>query len=151
MAKKQAIPTPYLSLGLAGLIPFILCLAGLIVGEGVLVAWAKIAIVGYGAIILSFLGGIQWGLLLKEKSRKKQWSILLAGTLPALIGWCALLVNTLLGLAVLMIGFGLQYYLDLATVDSGIAPKWYTRLRLLLTTLVELILLSTLIILWLGL
>lgn len=150
MAKKAKIPSPFLTLGLAGLIPFVLCLAGIVLGDATIAHWAKIALVGYAAVILSFLGGIKWGASLKERNGQKQWSALLSGTVPALIGWSALLVNSYMGLGLLIVGFGLQYFLDIASVNAGQAPKWYARLRLLLTLSVGFLLFVALIILWFG-
>ena len=54
-------------LGLAGLLPQLACLAALIAGPG---EWRYAALGiawGYAALILSFLGGMWWGLAAVEK------------------------------------------------------------------------------------
>ncbi|MBX2825689.1 MAG: DUF3429 domain-containing protein [Gammaproteobacteria bacterium] len=144
MAKKQSIPGPALWLGLGGVLPFLACTAGMIAGSGVVESMAKIGLIGYGAVILSFLGGIRWGALLTDRARLKKWSPLLLSVLPSLVGWLALLVNLLFGLLILIVGFGFQYYLDRQAQGEGIYPQWFSRLRTWLTVLVLLCLLVAL-------
>jgi hypothetical protein len=89
--------TAALWLGYAGLLPFV---AG--------AAWAWIAptaggpaggalLLAYAAAIVSFLGGIHWGLALRDPlAREGQ---LLWGVTPSLVAWGALLVPARAGLA----------------------------------------------------
>lgn len=144
---QQGIPTSALVLGLCGLVPFI--------GTAVLVWWpqpigqwlpqarlaecsvtqpATLALGGYGAVILSFLGGVRWGNLLFDQARLNSWVPLMLSVLPSLIAWPALLLSPILMLTLLMAGFSLQYALDVAAVKRGELPVWFGRLRRVLST-----------------
>jgi len=136
MAKKQAIPSPALWLGLAGVLPFALSIFGMIAGNSIVESLSKIALVGYGAVILSFLGGIRWGALLTDRARLKRWTPLLMSVFPSLVGWLALLVNLTFGLCILIVGFATQYFLDRKAHEDGLLPQWFRRLRFILTSLV---------------
>ncbi len=149
-AKTQAIPAPALTLGLAGLIPFILCalfawlpdlLASLWPGSNggqpssELVRQKAILGLGtYGAVILSFLGGVRWGNVLSNKVQVRRWVPLTLSVIPSLIAWPALLLPASWMLSILAAGFVLQYAADVEAVRQKILPAWYARLRTLLTT-----------------
>lgn len=113
-------------LGYAGLIPFI----GLTLGKE-LSPLTAVAFSTYSAIILSFLGGIHWGVALS----KPQWSNptrLCLCMLPSLLGWMALLLP-MSGALILLIGSYLIWWLwDRTQLDQ---PD-YRRLRLQLTAVV---------------
>jgi hypothetical protein len=53
-----------------------------------------LALVGYAAVILSFLGAVHWGLALLSPQLDKTalWNTLGWGVLPSLLGWLALLL-----------------------------------------------------------
>jgi len=132
------------ALGAGGLIPFL-------VGSGYLwlgpIGYAQVvsnALIGYGAVILSFLGAVHWGLYLSHT--RADGLRLVLGVTPSLIGWGAILLALLgapvLALILLIIGFLGIYLVDWQTVAQGLAPAWYGRLRLRLT----LVVLATLVI-----
>lgn len=133
-AGQQAIPTPALVLGLGGLIPFF---------TTAILVWlpthngysdiATLALGGYGAVILSFLGGVRWGNLLFDHERMQQWMPLTLSVLPSLIAWPALMLPPVWMLALLAAGFVLQYALDVAAGKREELPTWFLRLRLILT------------------
>jgi len=152
--KAQVIPTPALVLGIAGLIPFIVCAAlawlpelGLSVignltpssqasfmSNTEIQQTAVFALGAYGAIILSFLGGIRWGNLVSSKTQLNHWGPLFISVLPSLIAWPALLLPSVWMLSVLAAGFVLQYAYDVEGVKQKILPVWFGRLRTILTT-----------------
>ena len=144
--RKQAIPPPALVLGVGGLIPFVataitVCLPATItelLGNKTSVAdtqhYTILVLGAYGAVILSFLGGIRWGKLLNDKSRIKHWGPLALSVAPSLVAWFALLLAPLWMLSVLTAGFVLQYAIDIEAVNRGLLPAWYGRLRTILTT-----------------
>jgi hypothetical protein len=118
-------------LGYGGLIPF--------AGTGVLVwaAWpsdmaqtALQAQLVYAAIILSFLGGIRWGVSMAKRGHFKRRAPdgfgqeLALSIIPPVIGWIAF--------------FATQALSDLRAVTAKDAPDWYAPLRLRLTFFVEL-------------
>lgn len=130
-----SIPLPARSLGLAGLIPFWACTLGLALfpGAGVAPETLLRAQVAYGAVILTFLGGVHWGVALRQTDAPS-WLRLAWGVTPSLIGWCALLMPPRNGLGLLAFGLAIAFGVDLRTLGEGIAPDWYPRLRRILTT-----------------
>jgi ribose/xylose/arabinose/galactoside ABC-type transport system permease subunit len=124
------IPRSVLVYGLLGLIPF---LAPPLIS---LVTPAHGGILGlvvlvYGALILSFLGGARWG---QEVARPEPRPLVVTlAMLPTLAGFGLLLATSLdrprqlLAMAALL---GLHFFWDAASRDL---PRWYTRLRLILT------------------
>ena len=127
-------------LGLAGLLPFI---AGGVLAWLAPVAWQASAINGftyYSAVILSFLGGVHWGGVLKDSAlqvaRPGNVRRLLLAMLPSLIAWPALLLDVQTGLWVLLSGFILVGGYDLSRAGREGFPSWYFPLRGLLTVVV---------------
>jgi len=92
------------------------------------------AISAYGAVILSFLGGVRWGRLLGDSPALEHWRPLTLSILPSLIAWCALLLQPTFTLALLIAGFLMQYAQDAHAASCSKLPGWYGRLRLILTT-----------------
>lgn len=134
-AKKHAIPQPALILGLAGLIPFIgTAIATLVPDGGDNLALATRALGAYGAVILSFLGGVKWGVLLNDKAGLKIWAPIMLSVIPSLIAWSALLLPAIAMLSLLAAAMVLQYFLDTKSVQQKKLPQWYGRLRTILTT-----------------
>lgn len=113
-------------LGAAGLVPFAAGSLALWVGPAAHAEIAAYILVAYGAVILSFLGAIYWGLA-AASSQHTFWFAL--GVVPALAGWCALLLTTPAALLLLIIGFAGVLALDRAAVAGTLAPAWYLRLR----------------------
>lgn len=128
------IPGAALALGLAGLIPF---------AAGALALWMPMPllapeaglrlIVVYGAIILSFLGGIRWGTALGPYDAARQAREFAASVLGSLAGLAAVFLPSIPGLALLIAGFLSQALWDVTSAESGRLPGWFGRLRVLLT------------------
>ena len=121
---RPAIPIPPVArvLGFAGLLPFAATAMA-----GFFPAWpapATPALIGYGAVILSFLGGIRWGMAMGAPDMGAR---LVVSVMPSLVGWLALLVPPAAGLILLATGFAAMLVVDLAVRE---APSWYPRLRL---------------------
>lgn len=69
-AESEPIPPLAVLLGLAGLIPFLACGLGSVVGNGAVPAGrALLALIDYAAIILGFLGAVHWGLALARPTQ----------------------------------------------------------------------------------
>ena len=105
-----------LRLGYAGLLPFV---------AGAVLVWlvrpdvhpyVALALSGYAAVILSFLGGIHWGLAMREPTPPLPW--LVWGVVPSLVAWLAMLMPANAGLVV----FGLAL-LGCYAVDRRLYPK----------------------------
>jgi hypothetical protein len=122
-------------LGWGGVIPFVaLALASLTAAPE-----AAPLLLGYGAIILSFMGAVWWGVAMaRGETGPRLYAI---SVLPALAAFAALLVPVGIGLWVLVAGFAALLLFDLAQVGKGVAPLWYGALRAKLTACVLLSLL----------
>lgn len=122
-------------LGLAGVLPFVAGTVGVWMFRHPFDAWALEAQMTYGAIILSFLGAVHWGLALRMPYGVPRL-LLVWGVVPSLVGWVALAFGPPLQHGVMMLGFLAAFLADRRVVLSGLAPAWYLRLRMMLTTLV---------------
>ena len=116
-------------LGLAGLLPFIAL--GLCV-PFMAPSWqtqAVQAVVAYGAVILSFLGGVHWGAALTGHN-DNPWRYGYA-VMPSLLGWVAVLCDDA-GPALFLLSTGLlvTFFVDRAVYGR---MHWYTLLRAALT------------------
>lgn len=126
-------------LGYAGLLPFVfltLCLWW--VGPE-LQAFVALAMQAYGAVIVSFLGGIHWGLGFQQALTTRQAGGLpfIWGVVPSLLAWAGLVMPALAGL--LWLGFVLLvcYAVDRRTWPAvGLSP--WLPMRLQLTTVASL-------------
>ena len=122
-------------LGYFGLIPFLaMGLDGLIqvlpAGWGMF--WRS-----YAALILSFMGGAQWGLAVgAEEGRRDTAQRYGVSVAPALLAWTSLALTPRVSLAFQIVGFLALLAYDVWTVRQGAAPPWYARLRIRLTSVV---------------
>lgn len=86
-------------LGHAGLLPFVL--GALLVWVGLapdLHAFVTLALSAYAGIIVSFLGGIHWGLAFRHSAPPA--SLFIWGVVPSLVGWLAVIMPPYAGLVV---------------------------------------------------
>lgn len=84
-------------MGFGGLIPFVGLSAWLWVAPPGEWQLASLALLGYGAIICTFLGAIHWGLAMREKGVPPV-PALLWGVAPSLLAWTALMMGHTPGL-----------------------------------------------------
>jgi hypothetical protein len=130
----QALPAWAKPLGYAGLVPFAACaLVMLVLPDAGTRDAAGRALLGYGAVILSFLGGVHWGLVLRGASPERAGGLLAAGVLPSLAGWVALLLPFEPAAAVLVGGFGLFWLYEHRVLGTAVLPPGYLALRRWLT------------------
>lgn len=131
------------TLGYAGLIPFITLSIG---------SWIETphsynsvyALIAYAAIILSFMGAIHWGMAM-SKTENKQGKYYITSVIPALAAWLSLLLPDVFSLIILLTGFTFLISYDLAVEKSQGFPDWYIPMRIKLTFIVLLCLISTLL------
>ena len=104
-------------LGYAGLLPFVVLslLFSLLGGDAQ--QRAGLALVAYGAVIVSFLGACHWGILLVGGYRDYLLPRAHYAVVPALVAWIALLLPLAWGLAVLIGGLIMTYLVD---------RRWYS-------------------------
>jgi len=141
-------------LGLAGLLPFIVCGFASVTQTA---TWGLPALVGYGAVILSFLGAVHWGLALAPQPQgsaappEVERARLLLGGVPALVGWVALLIPIRwVGLAVLIAGFVGVLVVEVAGHRRLLVPPGYMWLRWILSIAVIAILVTVLVLRLVG-
>ncbi len=119
-------------LGALGVLPFAIAAVLSIMPESA--DFGRWAIVGYGAVILSFLGGVQWGLGLRAATGGS--AAMLVSNVVALTGWVALLLSPGLAIPVLGVGFLAAFVIDLLAKPLLQTPIWFIALRGLLTAAV---------------
>ncbi|WP_373505873.1 DUF3429 domain-containing protein [Aestuariivirga sp.] len=131
---RGEIPRAALALGLAGLIPFAAGALSLWLPLGPLTPdhGLKLAI-SYGAIILSFLGGIRWGTAIGPYDAGRQSREFAASVLGSLAGLAAIFLPSVPALTLLVAGFLMQALWDVTSVEAGRLPSWFGKLRMLLT------------------
>lgn len=121
------------ALGIAGLIPFAAGAALALVADDA--AAARAALLAYGAVILSFLGAVHWGLALASglADTRRAMHRFAISVLPSLLGWAALLLPQASGFALATAAFALLLAAEtLGPLRAGL-PGWYLRLRIGLT------------------
>ncbi len=130
--QRRKIPPAPLVLGLGGLIPFWALALGVIAGgvAGFGPGRLALALAAYGAIIVSFLGGIRWGFAVREGDGGLQYAI---SVVPSLLAWATLAAPAQWRLALLGILALVMWPADQALVRAGIAPAWFGRLRMILS------------------
>lgn len=140
-------------LGLAGLLPFIGCGFASVAQNA---PWGLPALVGYGAVMLGFLGAVHWGLALAPQPAgaapppEIERARLLLGAIPALIGWVALLIPQWAGLIVLIAGFVAVLVAEVAGHRRLLVPPGYMWLRWILSIAVIAILVTVLVLRLIG-
>ena len=98
------------ALGLAGLLPFVLGGAGVWFFHFEWSDLAATALLTYAAVIVSFLGGIHWGMAMRQTRAPRGW--LIWGVLPSLLAWAGLLLNSAWGLLLMAASLILCYVVD---------------------------------------
>ena len=129
-------------LGHGGLIPFVMLTATLWLVTGELQTWVAMALATYAALILSFLGGIHWGIGWQAGMRERldkqtpralhaQRRHFLWGIVPSLLAWPVVLMPAFAGLAWLGFILIIAYLADRTLYRSAGLQQWLTlRFRL---------------------
>ncbi|NWQ79731.1 TMM69 protein, partial [Columbina picui] len=135
-------PKPALYLSLAGLIPFVSVPLTMAI-QGTYYPEAAFAQVMYGAVTVSFLGGMRWGFALPENSpAKPDWLNLANSTVPPLLACQALLFKDVTQSAVMLVlALGVALHYDVALLPPY--PRWFKVLRVVGTVVMVLSLLAT--------
>lgn len=117
-------------LGHAGLLPFVL--GALLVWVGLapdLHAFVTLALSAYAGIIVSFLGGIHWGLAFRHSAPPA--SLFIWGVVPSLVAWLAVIMPPYAGLVVHGAMLAVCYLVDRRVYPVQGIAHWLTlRFRL---------------------
>jgi hypothetical protein len=134
-ASAPSLPSPIVALGFAGLLPFAAATLGSLLPDAELRAFSLRALVTYAAVILSFLGAVHWGLVLRAAGGETGRASVV-GVLPSLVGWIALLLPARQALPLLLAGFGAFWLYEHRIAGERLLPRAYLDLRRTLTLLV---------------
>lgn len=110
-------------LGYAGLIPFAFLAIDPLTTQYFAPPLARLWLLGYGAVILSFLGGIVWGRALEKPGAG---GAMIVSIVISLVAWAALVLIGQEAFWILAAGFA-----GALAYDRGAGlPDWFRRLRL---------------------
>jgi len=119
-------------LGFGGLLPFVSLAAVLWVAPPGAWPLARWSLLGYGVTIVSFLGAIHWGLVMREGPVRSAPS-LLWGVVPSLLGWVALMLGPAPGLLLIVALLWVCFAVDRIVYPRYQLQAWLPmRLRLTL-------------------
>lgn len=126
-----SVPSAAAWLGGFGIIPFAGLSLALPFANDVLKGQLSFALLAYGAIILSFVGGIHWGLAIGAVAQTDNtlWRRLALSIGPSLVAWVALLAPFSIGFLVLAAAFVAMLLVDIRASRMLEAPAWYPKLR----------------------
>jgi hypothetical protein len=117
---------------IAGVVPFAGATIALVWGDSHIRIPAIAALVTYAAILLSYLGGIEGGLALREQFGTQTTRAVALGLsgVPALAAWGLLwLPSPQLQLGAATALFIVVWLADLAAAHAGLIPSWWVDLR----------------------
>ena len=121
-------------LGYAGALPFLGCVFAGGLGLAVTGVDPSRLLIGYAAVILSFLGGLHWGRVAASGTPDHSagpwliWSVI-----PSVIGWAALFLPVQLAVVILVVCFLAALMIDLKLIRDQHWSAWMRGLRLHLT------------------
>ena len=125
--EQVRVETMGMRLGYLGLIPFVFGAVTALLSQE-LVSLAFQAFILYSLAILSFMGGVHWGLALITGTR--QSTRLLISVVPVVAAWfCLMALPAPLTLAVLGGGFIAQWFIDRPILAELPIPSWYLEMR----------------------
>ncbi|PWY87577.1 hypothetical protein BO70DRAFT_360182 [Aspergillus heteromorphus CBS 117.55] len=159
------VPKEALALGMAGVIPYVATSLqtvylsweiknAAIAGDGLIFSGQSAELmlhmlepiqVGYGAVILSFLGAIHWGLEWAGYGGKLGYKRYAAGVIAPAVAWPTLLLPVEYALITQFLAFTFLYYNDALAATRGRAPAWYSMYRFVLTFIVGASIVATLV------
>jgi len=137
----QEKPSPTaLILGWGGVIPFVATALAFHYGPAYIAITALEAGTIYGAVIITFIGAVHWGVALQRDQGHPFfyfWSVI-----PSLLMVCVLMLAPVFRPALLVVGLILVWGVDMLATRAGVLPRWYMKLRHGLTAVAGISLLS---------
>lgn len=126
------MPTIAIPLGLLALVPFIWFGLAAVSSVPETAARSIVALMDYAALILTFAGGVHWGLGLAPDALRPSIRFA-AGMAPLIVAWIALIfgqwTGPLTALSVLVLGYLLAIVVEHRASQMGLIPQRYLWLR----------------------
>ena len=145
----RGLPPLAVALGVAGIIPFALFGIGAVGASPESSLTATRALVGYGAVVLAFLGGVHWGFTLGEEDARAERARLSLGVVPSLVGWsamfCSIVARPVLSLAILIAGFVGTVVVESRAQKRDFMPGGYMAMRWIISVVVIALLTTVLV------
>ena len=117
-------------LGYAGLAPFGLLPALMWLVDSDLLPFVSVALASYAAVIVSFLGGVHWGIGFMKADAAPRFHFIW-GVIPSLLAWLALMMPAYAALPLLGLVLVACYAVDRQTYPAAELANWLPmRLRL---------------------
>ena len=124
-AAYQPLPTDTARLlGHLGLLPFVAGAALVWVVNAEAHPYATLALSSYAAVIVSFLGGIHWGLAFRLSAPPA--SLFVWGVVPSLVAWLAVMMPAWAGLVVHGVMLVVCYLVDRRVYPAQGLAQWLT-------------------------
>ncbi|CAG8954408.1 hypothetical protein HYFRA_00006035 [Hymenoscyphus fraxineus] len=101
--------------------------------------------IGFGAIIISFLGAIHWGLEYAGYGGYQSYRRYMYGVIAPAVAWPTLLMPVEYALITQFSTFTFMYFADARATVRGWCPPWYATYRFVLTFLVGASIIATLV------
>lgn len=129
------MPVPALALGAGGLIPFFALATGIVLFPEPNLSYFLGWLTQYAALIVSFVGALQWGLAMRlpAMTASEQWAAMGWSVCPSLIAWVALQIPQYEGLYLIAALFVVCLLMDWRFARRHALPAWFLRLRVGLT------------------
>jgi hypothetical protein len=129
------IPLPALLLGAGGLVPFAALAIGIALFPEPNLSYFLGWLTQYGALIVTFVGALQWGLVMRQPDAgaTDQWMAFGWSVCPSLVAWVALQLPQYEGVYLLAALFILCLIMDWRFAQRHALPRWFLRLRVGLT------------------
>lgn len=126
---NSTVPPAASRLAYAGLLPFVLGAVLLWLVRAEAHPYVAVALSGYAAAVISFLGGIHWGLAFAQP--RPAVSLFTWGVVPSLVAWVAVVLPPYAGLVVQGAMLVVCYGVDRRVYPRYGAAHWLTlRFRL---------------------
>jgi Protein of unknown function (DUF3429) len=143
--ERQAMPVSAIVLSILALGPFIGCGLGALGSSAVAADHMLTGLIGWGALLLAFLGGLHWGLAMREPdgvaraapvavaSERERHARIGLAALPPILGWVALMLPLVtpswLPLLVLIAGYISALIIELQFSARVLFPARYMMVR----------------------
>ncbi|XDZ66985.1 DUF3429 domain-containing protein [Alphaproteobacteria bacterium LSUCC0684] len=123
----EKTPLSALILGWGGVIPFVATALAFKYAPPHVAITALEAGTIYGAVIITFIGAVHWGVAIKREDASPYvylWSVI-----PSLLMALVLMLAPPFRPLLLLAGLILVWGVDLRSTRAGVLPRWYMRLR----------------------